>query len=440
MDVAGVGLGGGDPQRGVLWTAAGAFTAEALVRAVDHRASALRTEGARPGHLWPMVIDPDAEGIVTLLASWRLGAVPVPLNVRLTEPERATAVASLTAAPPGTQAVLWTSGTSGAPRGVALGAEGLRGHVHAVSRRLGLDGSEVWLASLSPAHVGGLALIARALLTGAALVAPGALDTHGLVRLLRQRATPERPAVTHLSLVPTQLDRLLHARGGDPAPPRLRCVLVGGAHAPVDLVRAAVELGWPVALTYGMTEMWSQVATAPPDETRSRPGTVGRPLPGVEIRLEEDGSVSVKGPTRALGYLGSEGARSLADEDGWYRTGDFGVQDPDGYLTITGRGSDRIVTGGVNVDPLEVEEVLRAHPAVREATVVGLPSAEWGETVAALVVPFWDTFDLADVERWIRSRLSGPKRPRLWKVEGALPRNANGKVDRAAVRAKLSGP
>jgi o-succinylbenzoate---CoA ligase len=282
--------------------------------------------------------------------------------------------------------------------------------------------------------VGGLALVARALMTGAVLVAHGPIDTHGLVRLLRRRETDvDRPPITHLSLVPTQLDRLLAAWGANPAPPALRCVLIGGAHAPGDLVHRAVDSGWPVSLTYGMTEMWSQVATAPPALTRSRPGTVGAPLPGVEVTFSDDGELLVRGPTRALGYVGSDDATHLADEDGWYRTGDLASLDDEGLLRITGRRSERIISGGVNVDPVEVEDILRGHPAVRDAAVVGLPSGEWGETVAAALVPVWDSFDLAEVEDFVRARLGGPKRPKMWKVEADLPRNANGKVDRPAV-------
>ena len=437
LDVAGAGLEGRGAHRPALVTPSGILGGVALLEAVDARAEELRSEGARADRVHAVVLEPDAHGIVTLLALWRAGIVPLPLNPRLTGPEREAAAAGLTSVPEGTQAVLWTSGTSGRPRGVALGRDGLEAHVRAVGNRLALDGSEAWLASLSPAHVGGLALVARALLTGATLVAPGVLDAHGLVRILRRPATPERPAVTHLSLVPTQLDRLLHAWGGDPAPDSVRCVLLGGAHAPEDLVRAAVELGWPVALTYGMTEMWSQVATATPEEARTRPGTVGRPLRGVELRLAEGGEIHVRGPTRALAYVGTDDVAPLVDGEGWYRTGDLGALDEDGSLRITGRRSDRIVTGGVNVDPTEVEDAIRSHPAVRDAAVVGIPSQEWGESVAALVVPVWNTFDLPDLERWLRARLGGPKRPKLWKVEGELPRNANGKVDRAAVRARL---
>ena len=315
---------------------------------------------------------------------------------------------------------------------MVLGGTGLLAHVEAVAQRLALDGSEVWLASLSPAHVGGLALISRAVLTGATLVASGPPDGDALVRLFRRASPP----LTHVSLVPTQLARLLGDWGADPPPPELRCILIGGAHAPRDLVDGATRAGWPIALTYGMTEMWSQVATAPPEMTRLHPDAVGKPLIGVEMRIDSEHEILVRGPTLALGFVQAESMEctSLADPEGWYRTGDLGALDSDGLLRITGRRSDRIISGGVNVDPTEVEEVLRQHPAVTDVAVVGVPSREWGETVGAVVVPVWGEFDLSEVEAFLRARLGGAKRPRVWKIEAKLPLNANGKVDRAAVR------
>jgi len=422
------------------------LTGEALRGAVAARTrNVVRpvVEGDPVRPLVPLVLEADAGGILTLLAAWSAGVVPAPLNPRLTEPERKDARARLRGAPPATLAVLWTSGTSGRPRGVALGVAGFEAHVRAVSERLELDGSEVWLASLSLAHVGGLALVGRAARTGATLLAPGAADTATVARALRGERPDggAAPPATHLSLVPTQLERLITLWGSAPPPVALRCILVGGAHAPADLVHRATEGGWPVALTYGMTEMWSQVATAPPDVTRFRPGTVGRALPATELRIDVVGEILVRGPTRALGYLATEiappsgtalHAQPDFTEDAWYRTGDLGRVDDDGFLFVTGRRSDRIVTGGVNVDPAEVEDVLRSHPAVADAGVVGVPNTEWGETVAAVLVPSpgGEALDLAAVEAFVRERLSGPKRPRVWKVTQALPRNANGKLDR----------
>lgn len=438
---------------------------EELDRRVDERADALGRGGTARGDVLPLVAAPGVDGIVDLLACWRVGAVPVPLNARLTEAERAAAAAELAEArvPARTQVVLWTSGTSGRPRGVALSWGNLEASAQAAAERLDLRETDVWVASLSPAHVGGLALVTRSLLLGGALVVPPSHDAAGLSRALdgevdagggaapeslaptHLSVAPTHPSVapthpslapTHLSVVPTQLLRLLDHREGRPPPDRLRCVLVGGAHAPAQLVARALGAGWPIALTYGATEMSSQMATAPPELTARRPGTVGPPLEGVELRVDGGGELLARGPTRALAYVGRDGG-ALADSEGWYRTGDLGRIDEDGNLWITGRRIDRIVSGGVTVDAVEVEEALREHPAVIDACVVGVPDEEWGERVAAWVEPVVGELDLEEIDRHLRERLSPAKLPRLWRVEGGLPRNANGKVDRGEVRGAL---
>lgn len=409
----------------------------ALDEAVDRRAEALAGE-TTSGRVHALTVAPEADSVVELLALWRLGVTPAPLNPALTGRELRHARRALEGwAGRGAQVVLWTSGTSGSPRGVALGAAGLAAHVDAVSARLGVEpASDLWAATLSPAHVGGFMLLFRALLTGSPAALPGPLDAPGLARLLDGGVVADglRRPVTHLSLVPTQLRRLLEARGAAPAPAGLRCVLLGGAHAPRPLLERALAGGWPVALTWGMTEMSSQVATATPDEVRRKPGSVGRPLEGVEVRVGVGGELLVRGPGRALGYLGGT---ALPDEGGWYPTGDLGHVDEAGALFVTGRRSDRIVTGGVTVDAREVEEAVRAHPSVSDACVVGVPDEEWGEVVAALVVPVEGEFDAEEVGAWLRGRLSGPKRPRRWGLAAGLPLNANGKVDRARVRERL---
>lgn len=434
-----------------------------LGEVVDGRRDALRAQGVGAGDIVPMVAEASVGSVVDLLALWRLGAVPVPLNARSTPTERDAARRAVedVALPPGTQVVLWTSGTSGRPRGVALSWANLEASARAASRRLDLDASDVWVASLSPAHVGGLALITRSLLLGGVLVVPWASDAASLLRILRGEVLESDPAApgyslvpshlvpTHLSVVPTQLVRLLDHQGPKPAPPELRCVLVGGAHAPADLVDRAVSAGWPIALTYGATEMSSQIATAPPDVIRRMPGTVGLPLDEVEVRvgdevrvgeevgIDDGGELWCRGPTRALAYVGPD-ADELADADGWYHTGDLGRVDDEGRLWITGRRIDRIVSGGVTVDAVEVEEALRAHPTVVDACVVGLPDEDWGERVAAWIVPVHGELDVEELDRHVRNRLSPAKLPRLWHVDTDLPRNANGKVDRSRVREVLS--
>ena len=267
-------------------------------------------------------------------------------------------------------------------------------------------------------------------------------------------------------------------------------MLVGGAGAPPGLVERALAAGWPVALTYGMTEACSQIATAPPGLVRAKPGTAGAPLDGVEVRIAPGGEIEVRGAVVARAYhrvdpaTGAEaalaggdpapgrtgrgrgvrhrrvappavvGAAALRGADGWHRTGDLGRLDRDGHLWVTGRRAHRIVSGGVNVDPAEVARVLAAHPGVAEAAVVGLPDPEWGERVAAAIVPAAappaenppregpqqePPQAAADIHRHCRAALGPAARPRTLKVLAALPRNPGGKVDRARLAALLSG-
>lgn len=352
--------------------------------------------------------------------------------------------------------VMATSGTSGRPRGVRLSLANHRACQRAASRRLELGPDDRWLATLAPAHVGGVALVLRAALTGATLVLRAGFETGPFLRLA------DEGRITHASLVPTMLRRLLEARGAEPAPEGLEGLLVGGDAADPGLVSEALDRGWPVCPTYGLTEAASQVATATPSEARDHPSSVGRPLEGVEVRIEGE-EILVRGPTVGLGYLGDDrapgavvregrviprqGGRGAADDPlvdgaGWLRSGDAGRLDDEGRLHVTGRLSERIVTGGVTVDPTEVERVLRAHPEVRDACVVGVPDEEWGERVSAAVerdpdAPEADPDDplgRAELAMWFGDRLAPAKRPRQVRFVDELPRTPEGKPDREAIR------
>ena len=322
-------------------------------------------------------------------------------------------------------ALLWTSGTGGRPHAVEITLGNFIASARASESRLGLGPSDVWYASLSPAFVGGMALLTRAVILGSEVVLTSQFGAEEFNELA------DSGRITHASLVPTMLHRVLQARGDRPAPDSLECVLLGGAHAPDDLVESALSRGFPLALTYGMTQASSQITTAPPDLVRKKPGTVGAPLPGVEVRIDEGGEIFVRGATIARGYSGSDPGQGFVDGGGWLRTGDLGWLDEDGHLWVTGRLSERIITGGVNVDPGEVERMLRSHPAVQDASVIGLPDPEWGERVVAVLEPVsGERPTLQGLEGFVRERLSPAKRPRQWLFVEAIPRNPNGKVNR----------
>lgn len=448
-------------------------TYKALNRSAEKVARQLVTLGVGPGDIVAVKGHPTVEVVTALHGIWMAGGIAAPLHPRWTRDEEARGLellspritlldeghtvfrqkseggAVLTLGSDGRDGLdslsshwpdtgpmdsrsawerkvepavrLLTSGTSGRPSVVTLTFLNLAANARAVQERLSLHPSDRWLASLSPAHVGGVAMIIRSALVGSALILTGRFQPRAFHQMVRDGV------VTHASLVPTMLRQFMEVQGGEPLPRTLRCLLIGGARAEEDLVRRALDLGFPLALTYGMTEASSQVATAPPELVARKPDTVGSPIPGVEVRLSTEGEIWVSGDTVSPGRR---------DEKGWYKTGDLGRMDEDGHLFVIGRMSSRIISGGVNVDPAEVEALLRTHPGVMEAAVVGIPDPEWGERVVVAVASRpRATVSLNDLDRLSRAALSPAKRPRGFVLVENLPRNANGKVDREGVRA-----
>jgi malonyl-CoA/methylmalonyl-CoA synthetase len=233
--------------------------------------------------------------------------------------------------------------------------------------------------------------------------------------------------------VPTMYHRII-AAGNAGVLRELRLCVSGSAALPADL-HAAFErgCGQRILERYGMTET-AMLVSNPVDGER-RPGTVGLPLPGVEVRLAgEPAQIEVRGPNVFAGYWQRPDANAEAfTADGWFRTGDLGELDAAGYLRITGRAKELIISGGYNVYPREVEDALRAHPAVADAAVVGTPSPEWGEVVTAYVEGPAPP-DLAELRRFLADRLAPYKQPRIVHAIAALPRNALGKVQKHRLR------
>jgi O-succinylbenzoic acid--CoA ligase len=250
--------------------------------------------------------------------------------------------------------------------------------------------------------------------------------------------------ITLISLVPTQLHRLLEA--GVQVPDSLRLILLGGAAASPDLQRRAYDRGLPVATTYGLTEAASQVATMHPEQARFKPGCVGKPLKGVTVRIVDDvggelpagriGEIVVSGGNVMRGYL----EHPDLDPPGTLRTGDLGYLDADGDLWLVQRRSDLIISGGENIYPVEVENILKKHPAVDDACVVGLHDAEWGQTpAAAIVLKPGMSATLDELDAHCKAHLAGYKRPRRYVFVDHLPQTASGKVIRREVAALFSG-
>lgn len=318
-------------------------------------------------------------------------------------------------------AVVATSGSAGAPKGVLLTAAALTASARLTHDRLGGPGQ--WLLALPPVGVAGLQVLVRSLLAG---VPPLVLDlSHGFDTGDFAAATSRltaRPSFT--ALVPTQLVRLLDAGGrGLDALRSYDAVLIGGAPAPPAALATAERESVRVVTTYGATETCG--------------GCVydGTPLPGVSVRLGGDGVIHLGGPTIAAGYRLNPQLTAAAFPDGWFKTEDRGRLEADGRLTVLGRTDDAILTGGVIVDPVAVENVLVAHPAVAHAAVLGRPDPEWGERVVAVVVVDPVAPSLAELGELVGDRLGSSHVPRELLVVDALPALPGGKLDRLALRA-----
>jgi o-succinylbenzoate---CoA ligase len=295
--------------------------------------------------------------------------------------------------------VVATSGTTGEPKAVVLTHAAVEASARATSARLGVDpGRDRWLACLPLAHVGGLSVVTRALITGTPLTVHDGFDPVAVAA-----AAPPGGACTLVSLVPTALRRV------DVGP--FRAVVLGGSAMPVELPPNAVA-------TYGMTETGSGVVYD------------RRPLDGVELRVV-DGEIHVRAPMLARAY---RDGRPVAGPDGWFATGDAGVWDAaGGRLRVFGRLGDLVITGGENVWPGAVERVLDRHPAVAEVAVVGRPDPEWGQRIVAVVVPADPAAPptLAELRDAVRRELPAYAAPKELELVAALPRTALGKLARA---------
>jgi O-succinylbenzoic acid--CoA ligase len=381
-------------------------------------AGGLIERGVSPGDRVGLALPAGIQYVAALHGCLLAGAAAVPIDLRLGTEERRdrAAGAELVIEDPPTgqlisdpipfeldavALIVHTSGTTSAARPVALTYGNLLASALGSAVALGLDPDERWLCPMPLAHVGGLSIPIRSAIYATTAVIHERFDVDAVLAALSDPC--ER--ITLVSLVPTMLARLLDA--GLQNPPALRWVLLGGAPIPESLLERAAMAGVPVAPTYGMTEACSQIAT------------FGWPLAGVELRIAEE-EILVRGAIVAPG--------ALAD-DGWLHTGDLGSFDERGRLRISSRRVDTIITGGENVAPQEVEDVLLAHPAVADAAVHGRPDREWGEAIVATVV-LRDGVGAApaELQAHCAARLARFKVPKDVVFADGLPRTASGKL------------
>ena len=346
---------------------------------------------------------------------------------------------------------LFTSGTTGQPKAALLRHEHLVSYILGTVEFMSAEEDEATLVSVPPYHIAGISAMLSSVYACRRVVL---LPDFGAALWLE---LAEHERVTNAFVVPTMLSRIVDHLDTIEQKPHLgtlRAVAYGGGKMPVQLIERALELFPDVAFTnaYGLTETSSTIALLDPNDhrealasrdpnVRRRLGSVGKPLPSIELEVRDDagsvlgpnqpGEIYVRGPQVSGEYL----ERNARDADGWFPTRDAGFVDEHGYLYLSGRADDVIVRGGENISPSEIEEVLLSHDAVIDAAAVAISSVEWGEAVGAVVVLKPDcSATVHELQQLVKARLRSSRVPEKILFLPELPYNETGKLLRRVLK------
>lgn len=349
-------------------------------------------------------------------------AVPVPFEIQ-TEWEKERTIS-----------IMYTSGTTGNPKGVRQTAENHFSSAVSSALNIGIAPDDVWLCSVPLFHISGFSILMRSLIYGMGVRLYEKFDA--------KRSAEEicNGTVTHMSLVGVMLERVLShvEEASTKASPRFKAILAGGGPIPVAYIKRADQSGIPVLQTYGMTETSSQTTTLQSADAERKIGSSGKPLFLYQVRIDgaakpgETGEILIQGPQVTPGYIGKFSDRNV-QEGGWLHTGDIGYMDEEGFLFVVDRRSDLIVSGGENVYPAEIEKVLLGHPAVREAGVCGVSSEKWGEVPKAFVV-LNKPAAAEELLAYCNEHIASYKVPKHLEFVDSLPRNASNKLLRRELK------
>ncbi|MCH8127444.1 o-succinylbenzoate--CoA ligase [candidate division KSB1 bacterium] len=330
--------------------------------------------------------------------------------------------------------VIYTSGSSGSPKGVRLSNGNFYFNALGSNQNIPLVSGDTWLASTPFFHVSGLAILFRCFLAGKTVFVTNDLSSDSLQKCLTGFK------ITHISLVPVQLEKIIEDNPSGLND--IKCVLLGGAHINKKLIEKCIQLQLPVYATYGMTETASQIATTSIKDAQSKMGAAVKPLPYLKIRIENEkgdsvaspnvGQIAIRGKVVFKGYLSGDSENT---DHTWFRTGDYGFLDNDGYLHLVGRKDDMIISGGENIYPEEIEKVANRFPGIKNCVVIGVENKEWGERPFLFIEKEKDhQFSLDQLNRFLRTNLVKLHVPdEVFMVE-EIPRTPIGKFDKEKLK------
>ncbi len=393
---------------------------------------------------------------ILIFSLWEINAVPVLLNSRWTKSERESAIEYCGCkkildtdivvrnsgeldsnekgrefyTPNETAVIIFTSGTSSKPKGVEIAFSNLYNNALLFKKFFSAKANEIWLASLPFYHIGGFAIITRAVLTGQKIIFPEKLKTESLLKVLSKQK------VDYVSFVPAQLSGL--NKEEIELLKKTKALLIGGGPSPENLITKLLEANVPAVKVYGSTETTSFVTAIKGEDLKRFPYASGKPIGEVKIKIEKSksfsplqnkaGEIIIKSGTVAKGYLDLPKLTKEKFQGEFYYSGDDGYLNGDGFLFVLSRREDLIITGGENVNPFEVEQAIQKIKDVKDCVVLPLPDEKWGQIVAALIVA--EKPDSKKIVQMLRANLAGYKVPKKIVFTDSIPRNALGKTDR----------
>jgi O-succinylbenzoic acid--CoA ligase len=428
-----------------------------------------------PGDLIAIVSDNNLEFIILVFALWKTGAIPVPINTRLNETEKNNLLEFLnpkliydlsspipTLSSPRKQFVptsrgksheyvssqsrfdladintialiLFTSGSTGKPKAVQLSFLNLKKSFENSDTMLNQNSNDKWIASLPFFHIGGFSIIIRSLFSGTLLIIPKSLQTDDILQDIKKY----KP--TLVSLVSTQLRRLIDI--GLKPDPSMKCLLLGGGYIDNSLVEESLAIGWPIAKVYGSTETSSLVSFLDCMNEKNKIPSTGKPLGNNMILIVDrnrnplpynsHGEIAIKSESCTSGYLDNPREKKRKFINGFYYTGDHGFLDKEGYLFVDARRSDLIISGGENINPLEIENALREFPGIAMVSVFGEDDREWGQIVSAAVkTKSGKNISKKNLKEFLSKKLSPYKIPKRFYFINEFPVSPLGKIQKA---------
>ncbi|WP_019414911.1 o-succinylbenzoate--CoA ligase [Paenisporosarcina sp. TG20] len=337
-----------------------------------------------------------------------------------------------------TVSIMYTSGTSGRPKGVRQTVLNHTTNATASAFNIGIQPDDTWLCAMPIFHISGLSIVIRSVLYGMEVKLYEKFDLVPVVDDL------VNGSITRMSVVSVMLDRILREleKRDVNVSSRMLTMLVGGGPVPSNYLERAIARGIPILQTYGMTETASQTATLAPEDAFRKLGSSGKPLYLSFIRIEggkkpfDEGEICIRGGHVTPGYIGHYESTS-SQEHGWLFTGDIGYFDDEGYLYVVDRRSDLIISGGENIYPAEVENAILQHPMIREAGVCGMDDETWGQVPVAFIVSDVE-ISISSLQNFLQSKLASYKIPKILHQINEMPRNASNKLLRRELRTWLA--